>query len=55
MQKCLGCNYYTDKCKNDNSKNYNKYERLIRSCVPELIDKSKANMIISHKPKDDSI
>ena len=55
MQKCLGCNWFTDKCKNLNSKNFNHYADCIMSCVPMLIDKGKADEIISHKRSDDSI
>lgn len=55
MQKCLGCNWYTDKCKNPNSKNYNNYGYYITSCIPMLIDKSKSDEIISHKRSDDSV
>ncbi len=55
MQKCLGCNWCTDKCKNQNSKNYNQYAAHIKSCIPMLIDKSKACEIISHKRLDDSV
>jgi len=55
MLKCYGCNWHTDKCKNHDSKNYNKYPREISKCIPMLIDKSKANLIISRKRIDDSI
>ena len=55
MEKCYGCNWHTDKCKNHNSKNYNKYAREVAKCKPMLIDKSKASEIISHKLKDDSM
>lgn len=55
MKKCYGCNWHTDKCKNANSKNYNKYSENIDKCIPMLIDKTKANEIHYIKPKDDSI
>lgn len=55
MEKCDGCNWFTDKCKNPNSKNYNKYASKISKCKPLLIDKNKANEIISHKRADDSV
>jgi hypothetical protein len=55
MVKCLGYNWFTDKCKNPNSKNYNKPASRITECIPKLIDQNKCNEIISHKIKDDSI
>ena len=55
MQKCYGCNWHTDKCKNNNSKNHNKFPGQVSKCLPMLIDKSKAKEIISHKLADDSI
>lgn len=53
MQKCYGCQWHTDKCKNPNSKNYNEYAENIDKCRPMLIDKTQR--IIAHKPKDDSV
>lgn len=53
MQKCYGCGWHTDKCKNRNSKNYNKYAKDIDKCRPMLIDKSQK--IEYHKPEDDSV
>jgi len=53
MQKCYGCGWHTDKCKNPNSKNYNKYAKDITECKPMLIDKTQK--IPYRKPQDDSI
>lgn len=53
MQKCFGCCYYTDKCKNPNSRNYDKFPEMIEKCRPMLIDKTQK--IYYSKPKDDSI
>jgi hypothetical protein len=55
MKKCYGCNWYTDKCKNTNSYNYNWYAESITKCIPMLIDKNKSNEIIVNKRKDDSV
>lgn len=55
MKKCYGCNWFTDKCKNPNSRNHNYPAHAIYKCLPSLIDKSKKSEIVSHKRADDSI
>jgi hypothetical protein len=41
MKKCRKCGWFSDKCKNRNSKNFNKWEEDIKKCKPLLIDKNK--------------
>lgn len=55
MVKCLGCNWFTDKCKNPNSRNFNKFADDIKKCKSMLIDKKRTNEITFGKRKDDSI
>lgn len=41
MKKCYYCPWHSDKCKNPNSKNYDKFSEDVEQCIPMLIDKSK--------------
>lgn len=39
MKKCYYCKWHTDKCKNPNSKNKDKFIDDITKCIPMLIKK----------------
>lgn len=38
MKKCKICGWHSDKCKNQNSKNYNQFLENITKCKSMLID-----------------
>lgn len=40
MKKCKSCQWSSDKCKNPNSKNKDKFIEDITECIPMLIDET---------------
>ena len=56
MKKCYYCPWHSDKCKNPNSRNKDKFLEDIKHCKPMLINKDiKPKLVLSFRGEQNEI